>query len=159
MPRLYLPSIAATVVALTGTFARADDVKRYALDPTYRKECGECHVAYPPTLMQAGQWRQVMRQLDRHYGVDAALDDKTTASLTAWLERNAGASAKRTAAGDPPRITEGAWFRKEHDEVPASALRNAGNLSRCDACHRGAANGEYGEHEIRLPTKPLGGQS
>lgn len=160
MTTRYLSLIAATAVALSGFSARADDdVKRYPLDPTYRKECGECHVAYPPALMQAGQWRQVMGQLDRHYGVDASLDEKTAARLGAWLERNAGTGAERAAAGDPPRITEGAWFRKEHDEAPAGALRNAGSLSRCDACHRGAASGDYGEHDIQLPSRPVGGQS
>ena len=156
MSRSLTPVLAVAFIATLAAFAQADGDKRYALDPTYVKECGECHVAYPPALMQADQWRQVMRHLDRHYGVDASLDDATAAGLTAWLERNAGAKAKYVAAGSPPRISEGRWFRHEHDEVSPGALRNAGSLARCDACHRGAARGDYSEADIRLPTRPVG---
>lgn len=53
-------ALLAAAAALAGTDALADGAKRYALDPTYVKECGDCHVAYPPALMQPEQWRQVM---------------------------------------------------------------------------------------------------
>lgn len=149
-------TLLAAITALAGTHAFADGAKRYALDPTYVKECGDCHVAYPPALMQPDQWRQVMGRLDRHYGVDASLDSPVTTSIGAWLERNSGTKAKYVGAGNPPRITEGNWFRREHDEATASARRNAGSLARCDACHTDAARGDYSEDNIQLPQKFVG---
>lgn len=150
---------ALLVYALSSHPARADADKPYALDPAYRKECGDCHVAYPPALLHAGQWRQVMQQLEHHYGVDASIDSETATRLTAWLEHRAGTRKGRAGAGTPPRITEGSWFRHEHDEAPASARRAAGSLARCDACHREAARGDYSERNIQYPQTPRGGRS
>ena len=154
-------ALAATLLAylLSSHPARADADKVYALDPAYRKECGDCHVAYPPALLHAGQWRQVMQQLERHYGVDASIDSETATRLTAWLEHQAGTRKGRAGAGTPPRITEGPWFRHEHDEASASARRAAGSLARCDACHREAARGDYSERNIQSPQTPTGGKS
>lgn len=153
---LAATALLAAAAALAGSNALADGAKRYALDPTYVKECGDCHVAYPPALMQPEQWRQVMGRLDRHYGVDASLDSPVAASISAWLERNSGTKAKYVGAGNPPRISEGNWFRREHDEATASARRNAGSLARCDACHTDAARGDYSEDNIQLPRQLVG---
>lgn len=57
---------------------------------TYQRECGDCHVAYPPRLLPAADWRRIVGTLDRHFGVDASLDAATSASIAAWLESNAG---------------------------------------------------------------------
>jgi cytochrome c2 len=57
----------------------------------------------------------------------------------------------RLAAKDG-RITTTAWFRHEHDEVPARAWRTGvKSAAQCQACHTGAAEGRYAESEIRLP--------
>lgn len=153
-----LPKLAVSAALLMSPPLYASEDQRYVLDETYRQECGECHVAYPPALLPADTWRQVMRQLDRHYGVDASLEDATAARITKWLEANAGSKAKLAGAGDPPRLTQTVWFRHEHDEAPSGARRNAGSMARCDACHRGAAGGDYSEHDIRLPSRPVGAQ-
>lgn len=170
-------AIAASLAGILFTPAiRADDLPRTPIDPVYQRECGDCHVAYPPALLSVDSWRQVMGRLDRHYGVDASIDPATGAGIMAWLNRHGAApgepasrdheSARRItasknarAAEDPPRLTETAWFRHEHDEAPARARRNAGSMSRCDACHRDAAKGDYSEHGIRFPQKAQGGQS
>ena len=167
--------LAALTSALLIPVARADDLPRTPANPTYQRECGDCHVAYPPALLTADGWRQVMGQLDRHYGVDASIDAATAASIGAWLDRHGATRGKFAAPerGDaqtnvrsstattaqPPRLTDTAWFRHEHDEAPASARRNAGSMARCDACHRDAAKGDYSEHSIRFPQKAQGGQS
>lgn len=162
--------------------ARADDLPRTPANPAYQRECGECHVAYPPALLTVDDWRQVMGRLDRHYGVDASIDAATVERISAWLQRHgatrgkfvaqpheqardpehSATGAKTVGAGvgaQPPRLTDTAWFRHEHDEAPASARRNAGSMARCDACHRDAAKGDYSEHNIRFPQKAQGGQS
>ncbi|MDP1957112.1 MAG: cytochrome C, partial [Rhodocyclaceae bacterium] len=89
--------------------------------PTFQAECGSCHVAFPPQLLVAEDWRRVMRSLDKHYGDNASLDEKTRQTLEDFHVRNAGGrkvGAGRTApAGELPRLTQTDWFLHEHRKV------------------------------------------
>ena len=157
--------LAAMVIALASQQAAADAPRFAADDPRWRAECGSCHTAFPPALMTAPAWRQVMGALDRHYGTDASIDAKTAAEIGAFLERNAGtgrraatpAAASKVAgaaAGPPlPRITGSAWFAKEHREVPASTIarKDVGSLANCAACHTAADRGDFSERALRVP--------
>jgi hypothetical protein len=120
-------------------------------NPVWRSECGSCHVAYPPGLLTAPDWRRIMAGLERHFGSDASLDDKTRRQILAFLEHHASRSGRH--ASPDGRITTTAWFRSEHRELPASVWRGGRvkSAARCEACHAGAAEGRYGEREIRLP--------
>lgn len=147
-----LAALAATLLAVGA--AGADEARRFAADdPTWRAECGSCHVAYPPSLLGAASWRAVMAGLDRHFGVDASLDPIAAARIGAFLERNA--STRRSAAdGKPPlRITETRWFVHEHDEIPAATWKRPAvkGPANCAACHAGADRGNFDEHAIRIP--------
>lgn len=112
--------------------AAADDV-RLPPGPAYKSECGSCHVAYPPRLLPSASWRQLMAQLDRHFGTDASLDAKAQDEIGRYLAAHAGRRAP--PPGAEPRITETRWFRKEH-----GAVKNPAN---CAACHAGAERGNY----------------
>ncbi len=120
---------------------------------SYAAECGSCHLAYPPALLAAHDWRRVMAGLDNHFGSDAAVDGKKGAEIKSFLERHAGNAAKLGSAGDPPRISTTARFVRKHHEVPAKLWRDprVKSAANCEACHRGAANGNYSEHDIALP--------
>ncbi|MGE0356218.1 MAG: cytochrome C [Burkholderiales bacterium] len=148
---MYAIAAATTAHALS---ARADGRLRVPDDPAYRQECGACHVAYPPQLLSAASWRAVMGGLDRHFGTDASLEPAARASLLALLERHAG-RRDTTAGGQPQlRITETAWFRKEHrEELPADILRRpeVKSFANCGACHTGAEKGDYSEASLRVP--------
>jgi hypothetical protein len=118
----------------------------------YKTECGSCHAAFPPALLAASDWRKTMARLDRHFGTDASLDAPTHGRLAKYLEDHAGRRAASTKA-DEPRFTTGAWFVREHREVPTrvwSDLR-VKTPSNCGACHKGADQGRYGEREIQIP--------
>jgi len=123
-----------------------------ASNPVWKAECGSCHLAYPPSLLPADAWRAVMAGLDKHFGADASVDAKTAAEIGAFLEKHAGASRGKTAKPNL-RITETAWFKHEHDEVGAAVWRSpkVKTPSNCAACHRGAEQGNFDEHDIRLP--------
>jgi hypothetical protein len=143
-----LISLAAVLFA-TAT-AQADDIPAAPKHPAWSGECGSCHVAYPPALLSAAGWRTVMSGLDKHYGSDASLDDKTRADITRFLENHAGQSPR--VASKDGRITGTAWFRHEHDEVPARVWRaGVKSPAQCEACHTGAAKGRFDEDEIRIP--------
>lgn len=111
----------------------AADRPRLPPNPAYKAECGSCHVAYPPQLLPASSWQQLMARLDRHFGSDASLDTKLQEEIGRYLAANAG--RRPPPAGAEPRITETRWFRKEHGVVK--------NPADCAACHAGAENGIY----------------
>ena len=119
-----------------------------AVDPTYAKECGACHLAYPPSMLPAGGWRAVLGGLDRHFGQNAELDEATRARLEGYLAGQAGGGD-----GADQRITRTAWFLRRHHEVPAGvASRSAvGSMANCGACHQDAARWDFDEHRVRIP--------
>lgn len=132
--------------------AAADDIRMpRTANPAYVEECGSCHLAYPPGLLAAGEWRGIMHSLDRHFGANASLDAAQRAPILAWLESNAARGGQHSAAS--LRITDTRWFRHEHDEVPAATFRRADvkGAANCAACHRDAQAGRFDEHELAVP--------
>jgi len=119
----------------------------------WQTECGSCHVAYPPRLLPASAWRRVIAGLDKHFGTDASTDAASAGAITLFLEQNAGRKRHSDAGPETLRITDTAWFRHEHDHVPAALWKNASvrSASNCGACHTTAALGDYRERNIRLP--------
>lgn len=119
----------------------------------WREECGACHVVYPPRLLAASDWRQIMHSLDRHFGTDASLDVAAAARIEALLTRSGRVSARAAAAprAELPRITTQPWFVREHEEIPVRIWKDkrVGSPARCDACHVDAVSGQFDEHRIR----------
>lgn len=149
--RLASMGVCALAALLAGTAARADP-HRYALDALYRSECGACHVAYPPALLDSASWRSLLDGLERHFGSDASVDASTKSSLAATLQRDSRSRAAAPPGGEP-RLTSTPWFRREHRELSSAvftspAVRSAAN---CEACHAGAADGDYAEAAVRVP--------
>ncbi len=133
---------------------------------TYLNECGSCHTAYAPGHLPARSWRRMMAELSDHFGEDASLDQPAHLSILKDLETLAADNPaanqrmRRIAAGvpagaTPQRITETAYFRHLHDEVPKHFWRrkSIGNPANCAACHPRANEGRYGEREIRIPAQ------
>lgn len=117
----------------------------------YSSECGGCHIAYPPDMLPAASWHQLMVSLDDHFGDNAELDATGTAEIGAFLTRY---SDQRPIANRPARITQTRWFRAQHHEIPARMVTNNPAVqvfSRCDACHTRAMQGSFNEHEVRIP--------
>jgi len=119
----------------------------------WKAECGSCHIAYPPPLLPAQSWKQVMSGLDRHFGTDASLDPAVAAEIGAYLERYSGSARRAPAAPDNLRITATAWFVHEHDEVPPAVWKNPAvkSAANCAACHTAAEQGDFRKRNIRIP--------
>ncbi len=127
------PFLPALLLALAALPAAADGV-RVPDPPVYSAECGSCHVPYPPQLLSAPAWRQLMAGLDKHFGSDASLEPALAGEIGQFLAEHAG-----RRGGTALRITETRWFLKEHrKEIPAGK-----NPADCAACHRGAEKGIY----------------
>ncbi|WP_126446051.1 diheme cytochrome c [Sulfuricystis multivorans] len=127
--------------------------------PAYQAECASCHVAYPPRLLTADDWRRVMASLDKHYGDNASLDEPTRRAIEGFLIRNAGSpskvGARKTASASAlPRLTATPWFERKHREVSRRdwAHPKVKTPANCAACHTQAAQGSYREREIVMPS-------
>ena len=120
---------------------------------SFKAECGSCHLAYPPALLAAKDWQRTMAGLKDHFGTEATVDAKTGLEIAAFLERNAGNPEKLGGAGEPPRITQTARFIRKHREIPAKYWKDPRikSAANCEACHRGAAEGNYSERDILIP--------
>lgn len=119
----------------------------------WQQECSSCHIAYAPGLLPAESWRKVMDGLDKHFGTDATLAAEENKEVTDFLVNNA--SNRWSASTAPLRITEGAWFKSEHDsrEVPPATWKNplVKSSSNCQACHTQAERGDFSERNIKVP--------
>jgi mono/diheme cytochrome c family protein len=132
---------------------RGRPVQPAQVNAKWKQECAACHLAFPPGLLPAESWRQLMGSLDKHFGVDASLTPADVAEIRAFLAKNA--SNRWTSTHSPLRITESAWFMSKHraGEVPAAVWKRASvkSPSNCQACHGGADKGDFSEHGVRIP--------
>ena len=134
---------------------QADSASRLParVPPAYTQECASCHTAYPPAFLPAASWRRVMAGLGQHYGTDASLDATTVRQVADWLQANAGTD--RRVREEPPqdRITRSAWFERKHRKVDAAVwkLPSVKSPANCAACHAGADQGVFSDHDLRLP--------
>ena len=140
---------AALLAAALPVATQAAGQSQAAQDPVYREECGACHLAYPPALLAAGDWKRLLAGLSDHFGSDAAVDATQQREIAAFLTRHAGNPG---AAGTPPRITRTARFVRKHDEIPARFWRDprVRSPANCEACHTRAGEGRFSEHEIGI---------
>ena len=153
----------AFAVLFGATFAaQADDDRRgpplpmlpmLPMLPKYQQECASCHIAYPPGLLPAESWRRLITALPHHFGADASLDAASAKELSTWLAANAGTYKRVRDAPPEDRITRSAWFTRKHDEVtPATWKRPAvKSAANCSACHAQAEQGDFNEHNVRIP--------
>jgi hypothetical protein len=128
-------------------------IQRVVLLPKYQQECSACHLAYPPGLLPAASWQRVMTGLSKHFGTDASLDAATVREISSWLAAHAGTVKAAQVVPADDRITRSAWFSRKHHEVSAAtwklpAVKSAAN---CAACHIRSDQGDFNEHNVRIP--------
>jgi hypothetical protein len=123
--------------------------------PKYQQECASCHMAYPPGLLPPSSWQHLMSNLGKHYGTDASLAAQDATLIGNWLNTNAGTYKRVSGAPPEDRISQSDWFLRKHraGEVPANVWTRASVRSpaNCSACHSGAEQGNFNEHQVRIP--------
>jgi hypothetical protein len=151
----FVAFVTMALAALAVDTARADSRPMMPRDapPAYAAECGACHTAYAPGLLPAASWRRIMAGLERHYGSDASLEAADRERIAAWLQAHAGTGRRAAEAPPEDRITQSAWFRREHRRIDAAVWAHpaVGSAAQCAACHRGAAQGDFEEDDVRAP--------
>ena len=104
---------------------------------TWRAECGACHIAFPPALLSAGDWGEIMSRLDQHFGTDASLDASTRQEISDYLKRNGASNRLFGNSEELPRITSSDRFVNKHRG--AIRLWRKGQiktLTDCVSCHK-----------------------
>jgi hypothetical protein len=121
-------------------------------EPLWKEECGSCHIAYPPQLLAAEDWKQIMNGLDKHFGANASMDAKDARDILEFLQRHAGKQDGRHSSSSL-RISDTTWFKREHREVSSRSWLDPSVKSRsnCKACHVRAEQGDWSEHSIIMP--------
>ncbi|MCB2186814.1 MAG: diheme cytochrome c [Deltaproteobacteria bacterium] len=135
-----------------------------AVNPLYQERCGGCHLAYQPWLLPVASWNLLLGRLPEHFGEQVELSPADRQSLGAYLAAEAVDQAsgeiprkirRRLGSGVPERITESAYWRHKHedDDLPAGvfARKSVGSPANCQACHPGAAQGDYDDDRVRIP--------
>ncbi len=116
--------------------AYADTVKLSApASSKWKQECGSCHVAYPPQLLSAENWQNLMEHLDKHFGANAVLDTGDNRKILSFLESHAGNGKRYSSAS--LRISDTPWFIHEHRVISPKEWSHPDVRSRsnCSACH------------------------
>lgn len=118
---------------------------RSVADADARKECGACHMPYPPALMPARSWEKILGSLDSHFGENAALPEPTRLKILAYMTGNAGDAPKGNAwfmarlrkTDTPARITEMPFWRAIHGGFSPRSFKRAGvkRPGNCLGCH------------------------
>ena len=129
----------------------------------WQEECGECHLAFHPTLLPARSWKLMLEQQHEHFDEDLDYDDETVAELLNFMVTNASESGQTEVAHKtknsvhsnemPLRITETRFWKKKHREInekywKSDAVKSKAN---CAACHLDAKTGWFEDSNMRLP--------
>ncbi len=131
----------------------------------YKKECASCHFGYQPGLLPAQSWTYIMQNLEKHYGVDASIDEQDRVAITEYVLANSSEkdaamyrrSAKLTSSMQPGvlylSITEIPYHIKKHRKIDKHliAQKEVGSLARCAACHTSADDGVYRKRYVKIP--------
>src|SRR5574339_438328 len=74
--------------------AWADSKPFIASNPAWHVECGSCHFPYPPQMLPASAWREIMSGLSRHFGSDASVETHVAQEIGTFLQQHAGSGRR-----------------------------------------------------------------
>ena len=137
---------------------RADYGGDAALTEQYKENCGDCHLAYPPSFLPQDSWRLIMHDLANHFDEDAELEVDETKAMRDYLVDNSSRFLWRfrhQGEGEiPMRITQLNYFLHEHDEIPKRLVQGndeVGSFSNCSACHDTDSRRMFDDDDVNIP--------
>jgi hypothetical protein len=149
-------TISLLMVLVAAGNTGADERVPLITDAVVKKECGSCHMTFPPQFLPKRSWQKLMDTLSNHFGENASLGDPQRTTVLDYLLANAadgpraGSEGRKFAASIPAeqtplRITEVPRWLREHRKLGADRWRepNVRSKANCVACHKGADQGLY----------------
>lgn len=106
----------ALILANTMCYAKGEEFS-FSNNPTWKEECGSCHVTFPPQLLTKENWRQLISSLDKHFGENATLDPEVAKEILDFLLSQAGSVFDGYRSESGMRITDTPWFSQKHGKV------------------------------------------
>ena len=125
----------------------------------YLEACGDCHYAYPPQLLPALSWQNIMADLDNHYGDNAELDKEQWQQISHYLTSMTGNWSplyrEKYDGTAPDRITKLRYFTYQHHDFPKKWVEDnprVGSFTNCNSCHMTTSRGRlFDEHSVTIP--------
>ena len=160
----WLASPFLTLIFFTTTLG-TNQPPALTIPSVYRKECGSCHMAFPPNALPAKSWQIMMADLQDHFGDDASIEEPARKEIQDFLVKNSADTSLEEASikfirsigkDDPPlRITEIRYWKDKHKSVQQAIYRRETIKSRinCVACHKWAEYGSFEDSDIKIPRK------
>jgi len=152
----------AVMFYLPSTLETKQPVK-LAIPPIYQKECGSCHMAFPPNLLPAESWIKMMNSLNDHFGDDASINDAAKKEIEAFLVTYAAETSREEASikfirsigkeNPPVKITDIPYWKEKHRPIHQVIYQRSSVKSKinCVACHKLAESGSFEDNDIRIP--------
>ena len=121
------------------------------------KECGACHLAFPPQMLPERSWKALMDGLSSHFGEDASLPKDIQSNISNYLmamsadslTNDEGRVFMRGISSDqtPLRITDTPIWGRIHDEINPDVFKRPKikSAANCAACHLMADRGVFSE--------------
>jgi len=134
----------------------------------WREECGDCHLAFHPSLLPARSWQRMLAEQHEHFGDDLDLDAETLAEIYPFAVQNAAESMltepawkiNRSTPSDksPLRITDSHYWKEQHQGIDTEIWQYpvVNSKANCGACHLDAELGTFEDAAMRLPKSPQG---
>jgi cytochrome b len=152
------------LLAVAGFFATTlppRGVPQMVADATWKTECGDCHMAFHPTLLPAQSWNEILAHLDDHFGEDASLPAEKVAKISAFLAANSAETSdsfaanrfRRISAERPLEITATPFWVRRHGDIAEAVFKAApvNSKQNCAACHADAGSGSFAPQAISIP--------
>lgn len=129
----------------------------------WREVCGECHLAYYPTLLPARSWEKLIMDQSEHFGEDLGLDEATLNEVRKFMVTNAAEnhlteSAWKVSHLTPPdetpvQVTETVYWKEKHMDIPKHYWKHEKIIGKgnCVACHLDATQGTFEDAAMKLP--------
>jgi len=130
---------------------------------TWSEECGDCHLAFHPSLLPERSWQKIMADQTSHFDEDLDLDEETVAEILQFLINNSAEKGLTEAANKisrsvainetPISIAEIKYWKEKHRDIEDVYWKSKEVMSKnnCGACHLDAKDGWFEDSNMRLP--------
>ncbi len=167
---ILLLIVSATAVYFSG-YREATEDQPYlpytgpelTMNASWQEACGECHLAFHPSLLPQRSWQRLFDEQAEHFGEDLFLEPEQITGLLAYANTHAAEQGETEAAWlinraivpqqRPLRITETRYWKRKHDDFPEAVWQREDVLSRtnCGACHHDAEQATFQDGAMAIP--------
>jgi len=130
---------------------------------TWNTECGDCHLAFHPSLLPVRSWQRLLDEQNDHFGEELMLDQETIDELLAYSKANSAEQEATEAAWRfnttiptseaPIKISATGYWKRKHQDIPDAVWKRPDIRSKtnCNACHLDAKQGWFEDAAMRIP--------